>query len=88
MKFSLGQVVATRGSLAELERLNISPLELVGRHALMEQGALDSFDHEQNRQALVLGNRIFSSFEYQGVKFWVITESDRSVTTVLLPDEY
>jgi hypothetical protein len=88
MRFSLGQVVATRGALAQMERLNVNPAELIERHTLMDRGALDADDHERNQQALVHGDRIFSSFEYQGIKFWVITEWDRSVTTVLLPEEY
>ena len=39
-KFSLGSVIATRGAMAEFERLNINPVELIGRHALLDQGCL------------------------------------------------
>jgi len=87
-KFSLGRVVATPGSLSELERLCVNPVVLIGRHAALERGSLDPEDHERNQQAVVDGSRVFSSFVYSGVKFWVITEWDRSVTTILLPEEY
>jgi len=87
-KFSLGQVVATRGALSELERLNVNPAEIIGRHALLDRGCLGSDDHEANARAIVEGSRILSAFVYSGVKFWLITESDRSATTILLPEEY
>ncbi|MFL6628244.1 MAG: type I restriction endonuclease subunit M [Vitreoscilla sp.] len=88
MKFALGRIVATRGAIDEMERLGVNPAELVTRHVMLDQGALCSEDHKQNQHALVEGSLIFSSFEYHGVRLWVITEWDRSVTTILLPDEY
>ncbi len=87
-KFSLGSVVASRGALTELERLNVNSVELIGRHALLDRGCLGSDDHEANARAIVEVSRIFSAFEYHGVKFYVITEWDSSSTTLMLADEY
>jgi hypothetical protein len=87
-KFSLGRLVATPGALAELKRVRVSPEQLLGRHSLLDRGALDAHDHEANSRAASEGSRIFSAFEYSGMKFWVITEWNRSQTTILLPDEY
>jgi hypothetical protein len=88
MRFSLGQIVATRNAVAELERLDVNPLELLQRHSVLDQGCLDDEDHRLNQQAVQAGDRILSAYEYSGVKFWVITEHDRSVTTILLPQDY
>lgn len=87
-KFSLGRLVATPGALSELERVGVSPEELIGRHSLLDRGCLGSDDHEANARAVVDGSRVFSAFVYDGVKFWVITEWDRSQTTILLPEDY
>jgi hypothetical protein len=51
-------------------------------------GDLDSNDLDANEDALHTEARIFSAYIIQGVKFWVITEADRSSTTILLPSEY
>jgi len=71
-------------------RLNtpINPLELIGRHVQLDPGSLDADDRAANERALNEGLRIFSAFEYSGVRYWVITGADRSATTLLLPDEY
>jgi hypothetical protein len=45
-------------------------------------------DQQSNRDAITEGSRIFSAYTIEGVKFWVITEADRSSTTILLPSEY
>ena len=49
---------------------------------------MDEWDKQQNDMALTNGSRILSCYEVEGSKFWIITEADRSVTTVLLPEEY
>jgi hypothetical protein len=86
--FALGTLVATPGALAEMVRLGINPVELLARHANGDWGDLCDEDKAANADALKTGARIFSAYEVRGVKFWVITESDRSVTTTLLPSEY
>lgn len=95
--FRLGLIVATPGALAKLERLGVAPLSLVlGRHVLGDWGDLCEEDRELNRHSLDNGMRIFSSYKLaaptgEGATtetFWVITESDRASTTILLPSEY
>ena len=86
--FSLGKTVATPGALAALKEASISPPSLLARHHKGDWGELCSEDAEANQQALEHGSRIFSSYEIGSRKVWVITEADRSATTVLLPEEY
>lgn len=87
--FTLGQTVATRGALAAMQQAAISPLALLSRHQRGDWGNLDNEDKQANDQALTLGDRIFSAYQVtEAVKFWVITEADRSATTILLPEEY
>ena len=62
---------------------------LISRHASGDWGDLDEDDKRQNDLGLGRRLRIFSAFETgTGVKIWIITEADRSVTTVLLPEDY
>ena len=86
--FNLGQTVATPGALAALEQAAISPITLLRRHQRGDWGDLGNEDKQSNDQALSLGDRIFSAYQFDTVKFWVITECDRSTTTILLPEEY
>ena len=87
--FPLGRVVATVGALARLVDSGQNPREFILRHACGDWGELDSHDQEANAEALEHGLRIFSAYRASdGTKIWVITEADRSSTTVLLPDEY
>ncbi len=59
------------------------------RHVRLEQGELDDADHKENLFSVDKALRIFSAYKtHLGVKVWVITEADRSVTTILLPSEY
>lgn len=70
----------------------IPPFEIIRairRHAHGDWGDLDDEDRTANDRALKEGTRLFSSYHTtEGVRFWIITEADRAVTTVLLPDEY
>lgn len=85
--FHLGQVVATRGVLAELSQDEIVPF--LTRHSTGDWGDLCQEDRESNDRALEEGGRIFSAYHtLERTKIWVITEADRSATTVLLPEEY
>lgn len=87
--FPLGRTVATRGAVELMQRLGISPSALLDRHASGDWGDLDDADKQDNALSLREGLRILSAYKVgKGEKFWVITEADRSVTTILLPEEY
>jgi hypothetical protein len=87
--FELGRLLATPMARDELHRLNYSPLDLIRRHMSGDWGdVLDSDDLDANEEALHTDARIFSAYIVQDTKFWVITEADRSSTTILLPSEY
>ncbi len=89
--FPLGQVVVTRGIAAnymETTQGNIFINSLIVRHASKDFGDLCEEDIELNHEALEYGNRIFSLYEVDNDKtIYVLTEADRSVTTVLYYDE-
>jgi hypothetical protein len=84
----LGKVVATSGALKAITEVGEDPFDYLTRHASGDWGDLCAFDHRQNEVALRTGERIFSSYDTPAGKVWVITEADRSVTTILLPEEY
>ena len=89
-KFSPGQIVATPGAMEAIGQSGI--LSLLRRHLNGDWGELDTRDQTANQRALTTGERIFSAYTIgegeDAVRVWVITEADRSATTVLLPDEY
>ena len=84
----LGRVMATPGALKLLAEVRDHPLDLLARHATGDWGELCAFDRRQNQIALREGLRVLSSYEVPAGKVWIITEADRSVTTILLPEEY
>lgn len=87
--FSLGQIVSTPGALQALGETDITAIELLRRHACGDWGDLCEEDREANAEALKEGLRILSVYRLRdGAKIWIITEADRSVTTLLLPEEY
>jgi hypothetical protein len=90
--FPLGQVVATPNALEQLEALGLTPFPFLVRHAACDWGDLDHHDTAANNRALKDGSRLFSSYNLgpdgKHGKVWVITEADRSATTVLMPDDY
>lgn len=87
--FPLGKTVATHGALEALQANNQSPLEFFERHQHGDWFELCDEDREANEQALRNGDRIFSVYHTKDkVKLYVITEHDRSATTILLPQEY
>ena len=90
MRFKLGQCVATRNAVALMERQDINPLHLLLRHANGDDGDLCPDDKALNAAAIASGqDRVFSAYNLpSGDRLWVITEWDRSVTTVLLPEDY
>lgn len=88
-RFALGQVVATPGALEALEEAGQLPQEFLHRHVVGDWGELDEHDRQANERAVHGGDRILSAYRTKkGAKLWVITEYDRSVTTLLLPGEY
>ena len=87
--FPAGQIVATPGALALLQRVNKSPVEFLSRHLRGDWGDLCQEDKTENELSLKCGFRLVSSYQVTDSEtLWVITEADRSVTTLLLPAEY
>jgi hypothetical protein len=87
--FALGSLVATPGALAALAKSGQTPLDFLSRHITGDWGELCEEDRKENQLSVKRGFRILSSYKTNsGENIWVITEADRSVTTVLLPDEY
>ncbi len=87
--FALGQIVATRGALAALEAAGQPPIQFIRRHAAGDWGEVCEEDRAINDEAVEGGDRLLSAYQTaKGERIWVITEWDRSVTTILLPDEY
>ena len=84
----LGRVLATPGALKLLVEAGGHPFDLLARHATGDWGELCAFDRRQNEIALRDGYRVLSSYPIGEERVWVITEADRSVTTILLPEEY
>lgn len=87
-KFDLGNVVATPAPLNELEQASVNPLELIVSHSRLDRGCHCAEDQALNERAVVEGARILSAFVCSGIKFYLITEWDRSSTCILLPSEY
>jgi len=86
--FDLGRIYATPGALAFLHVHDLMPYEFLHRHHTGDFGNLDAEDIEANHAALHCGARVLSSYEIGNQKLWIITEADRSSTTILLPEEY
>jgi hypothetical protein len=88
-KFPLGQVVITQGANAAFAATEEIPIAFVRRHARGDWGDLDEHDQNENEFALQHGLRLLSRYSLSdGTVIWIITEADRSVTTILLPEEY
>lgn len=87
--FPLGQIVATPGALEALDRAAINAADLIQRHQSGDWGNVPSGDAEENLRSIENGWRILSSYALsENQNLWIITEADRSVTTLLLPEEY
>lgn len=88
-RFKLGQLVATPGALQALESAGQSAIEFLSRHQQGDWGDCCQNDRKENEYSVNRTLRIFSVYHTEkGEKLWVITEADRSSTTVLLPSEY
>lgn len=89
VRFPPGQMVITRGAQSKLTRMSLDPLPFIVRHLKGDFGELCDEDKAENESAIQGGRRIFSSYLLPGGdRIYVITEWDRSVTTLLLPIEY
>ena len=89
-KFKLGRTVATPAALRDLEAVGLTPADLLALHESGDWGSkLPAQDAAANDAAIDGSDRILSSYDIgDGRKLWVITERDRSVTTILRPEDY
>jgi hypothetical protein len=89
VRFKLGRIVATPGAFEALRRNQQPKMSLLARHAIGDWGLVSPEDARANDRALIGGERILSAYQLRdGTRLWIITEADRSATTILLPDEY
>lgn len=88
-KFPLGRVVATPGALQAISEAAETPAGFLRRHLTGDWGDLDESDRRENDVSLAQGFRLLSAYKLRtGVRVRIITEADRSATTILLPEEY
>ena len=91
MKFSLGRVVWTRG-VNDLVAVDSSfakfVMDSLKRHANCDWGDVSDEDKRENDFSMDKGLRLLSSYQHDDIKIWIITEADRSATTILFPEEY
>ena len=92
LNLNIGQTVMTQAIAAELSSLGLDEMaiaEYLHRHANGDWGDLHKADIEMNNTALTAGGRILSSYKDTPIgKIWILTEWDRSVTTVMFPSDY
>ncbi|MDQ3375912.1 MAG: hypothetical protein M3533_03330 [Actinomycetota bacterium] len=84
----LGRVVATPGALKALSDAGEHPFSYLARHATGDWGDLCDDDRRENKLSVEHGWRVLSSYPVGDAKIWILTEADRSATTLLLPEEY
>jgi hypothetical protein len=94
-RFALGRVLATPGALAALAAAGQTAAEFLGRHQRCDWGGCSPEDRQRNDDSVAhervpnRRTRIVSAYRTRkGIRLWVITEHDRSATTILLPEEY
>jgi hypothetical protein len=89
IRFSLGRVVATPAALRALEKAEQQPAEFLDRHVNGDWGEVPEADKQENELSVEKGFRILSAYTTSaGDQIWILTEADRSATTILLPEEY
>lgn len=87
MRFEIGNIYITRGAKEEIAEEDI--IKSLNRYTSCDWGELCKEDRQANEDALKYGDRLFAVYkDSKGKKFYIITEWDRSVTTILLPSEY
>ena len=85
--FRLGKLVSTPNALKQIPQQEI--LSALQRHQAGDWGDVDDHDRQANDQALTDETRLLSVYHTAtGIKFWIITEADRSVSTILMPEDY
>ena len=87
-RFPLGRVVATPGALEIACSHGLNLPALVWRHERGDWGTVPAEDARANEHAVTSGARLLSAYDTPGGRLWIITEADRSATTLLLPSEY
>lgn len=86
-KFPLGQTVITPSARDTLNPEDV--VSAIARHASGDWGEVDEHDRRENDYSLTQSLRLLSVYhDRNNVKFWIITEADRSATTILLPEDY
>jgi hypothetical protein len=85
-RFPLGEVVITANAAQHLDTVAVN--EALGRHAAGDWGDIPPEDACENEYSLKEGFRLLSAYGTGQRRFWVITEADRSATTVLMPEDY
>jgi len=88
IRFPLGRIVITPGAAKALSDSNLQALALLRRHQTGDWGIVPPEDAKENELSLREGFRIISSYNVADTKVWIITEANRSLTTILLPSEY
>jgi hypothetical protein len=87
--FPLGQIFMTVGAREALEEANQQPFEFLSHHQTGDWGIVGKEDWQENDFSVKAGFRILSAYKTaREVKIWIITEADRSSSTILLPEEY
>jgi hypothetical protein len=86
IQFPLGPIVVTANAMRTLNPSRIR--NGLRRHASGDWGDLTPDDFDENDNAIAAGGRLFSAYGAGEERFWIITEGDRSVTTILLPEDY
>ena len=90
--FPIGTIYLTRGvneKISESERFEMFVIRSFKRHMTGDWGELGEEDKKENALSLEKGFRLLSSYKYRdGTRIWIITEADRSATTILFPEEY
>ncbi|ALS66599.1 MULTISPECIES: hypothetical protein [Pandoraea] len=88
-RLPLGRLLATPAAVDAIQSAGASIYALVNRHACGDWGDLPEADREQNDLSVVSGRRVLSCYPLGGeLKVWIVTDADRSTTTILLPEEY
>ena len=88
MAFETGEFYITAGVDALVKDNRVELLQLLARHMNGDWGDVCEEDKQSNNEALLHGNRLLSSYSLCNETVWIITEADRSATTILLPSEY
>jgi hypothetical protein len=86
--FQLGAVVMTPAARDLMKELGLDPVHYLSRHVTGDWGELDEHDKKANDTAVRQGERILSAYGTGESKLWIITEADRSATTILRPNDY